>query len=166
MPPNDVTYYPYATLNDYTISFNSQGGDTTPASQTKQYGTKVSNPGAVTKTGHTFRFWSTSSTGTTEYNWDNTAITANFTLYAIWQINQYTLSFDGNGATSGSQSSYNINYGDTLPSSLTPGFSRTGYTFWRYCATTTGGTVYYWEDGSLADSRHTMPANDLITYAI
>jgi hypothetical protein len=56
------------------------------------------------------------------------APTANITLYAQWTPLTYTMSFNGNGSTSGSMSNMTMTEGNEYI--LTDNaFSRTGYTF-------------------------------------
>ena len=67
------------------------------------------------------------------------------TLYAIWRINTYTISFNGNGATSGSMSSQTKTYGVTL-TLRTNTYSRTGYNFLGW-STSSNATTPTWYDG-------------------
>ena len=76
----------------------------TPAISSQQitYGTQTAMPYA-TRTGYTFTGWNTIANGTgTTYGADNIGnITANTTLYAQWEANTYTVTWNGN-ATAGS----------------------------------------------------------------
>ena len=53
----DVTLYAQWTINQYTISFNSDGGSAV-SSITQDYGTAVTAPAAPTKLGYAFAGWS------------------------------------------------------------------------------------------------------------
>ena len=70
-----------------------------------------------TRTGYTFKGWSTSSTATTGTTGSYTP-TGNVTLYAIWQINTYTVSYNANGG-SGAPGNQTKTYGVTLTLSST-----------------------------------------------
>ncbi|MBO5673406.1 MAG: InlB B-repeat-containing protein [Paludibacteraceae bacterium] len=70
----------------------------------------------------------------------------NAVIKVVWNTNQYTVSFDGNGADGGSTASVSGNYLTTV--TLTPnGFTRTGYTFsgWN---TKSDGTGTPYADGA------------------
>lgn len=67
---------------EYTVSFDSQGGSAI-ASQKVEEGKLAVKPTNPTLSGHVFKYWSTSKNGN-EYNF-STPITANITLYAVWE---------------------------------------------------------------------------------
>lgn len=134
-----------AYTSTYTVSYNgntSDGGST--ASQTKNYGTNITlRANGFTKSGYTFLRWNTKPDGTgTSYNAGATySANASATMYAQWQLNTYTVSFDGNGADGGSTAAQTKYYGQplTLPQN---GFTKAGYTFlyWNTKADGTGDT--------------------------
>ena len=80
---------PVKVINQtYTVSYNANGGNGTPGSQTKTHGTALALSSAVPeRLGYTFLGWSTSSTATTAtYKpGDSFTTNANTTLYAVWQ---------------------------------------------------------------------------------
>ncbi len=76
------------TINQYTVSFNSNGG-TAVTSQTVTYNETATEPTAPTRTGYTFEGWYTDEVLTSEFNF-TTAITANVTLYAHWKAKHNT----------------------------------------------------------------------------
>jgi uncharacterized repeat protein (TIGR02543 family) len=65
-------------------------------SEPSNLGTNYEQP---TKDGYTFTGWYSDEATTTLYDW-STILTSNTTVYAGWQAD-YTLSYDGNGNTSG-----------------------------------------------------------------
>ena len=76
-------------LESYTISYNANGGSGAPSSQTKYYGHTLTLSTTIpTRTGYTFKGWSTSSTATSatyspgEYYKANAAAK----LYAVWEL--------------------------------------------------------------------------------
>lgn len=116
-----------AAKTSYTVSYNANGGTGAPSSQTKWHGEDLALSSAKpTRTGYTFRGWSTSNDSSVEYN-PGSKYTSNssVTLYAVWKINTYTVTFvNGLGTTLKTQT---VNYGGNATPPTTP--TRTGYTF-------------------------------------
>lgn len=76
-------------LASYKVTYNANGGSGAPSAQTKYYGrTLTLSSTKPTRSGYTFQGWSTSSTGSVEYNAGG-SYTGNkaITLYAVWKIN-------------------------------------------------------------------------------
>ena len=102
MPAKDVTLYAKWTVNSYTVTFDSKGGDVVP-SATVTYGNTVAKPSDpenpslddtiknVTDANDapvhdfTFKNWYTDEALTTPFDFD-TPITADITLYAKWGL--------------------------------------------------------------------------------
>ncbi len=132
------------TLNNYTVTFNANGGTGTMSNQTIAYLASANlTTNAFTRTGYTFAGWATTSGGTVAYA--NSAsytmsAAANVTLYAQWTLNNYTVKFDSNGGT-GTMSNQTIAY---LASAnlTTNAFTRTGYTFAGWATTGAGAVAY------------------------
>lgn len=79
----------------YIISFDANGGNGAPSSQTKTHGTVLTLPTEKpTRTGYTFLGWSVNRTATTATYSAGGNLTANadMTLYAVWQKNDLTVS--------------------------------------------------------------------------
>ena len=86
----------------YEVKYDANGGGNTPARQTKTENvTLILTSTIPTRYGYTFRGWATTSTATTATYQAGGSYTANesVTLYAVWEINTYTVSFDANGGT-------------------------------------------------------------------
>lgn len=95
--------------SDFTVTYDANGGSEAPASQTFTVvsgGTATLSSIIPIKTGYEFLGWSTDSTATsaTYTAGSSIALTANITLYAVWQsltsARDVTLSYDigeGNG---------------------------------------------------------------------
>ena len=128
------------TVSSYTVSYNANGGSSTPTAQT-----------ATKSKVYTFSKWNSKSDGTgTDYN-ANTAYTfsADATLYA-----KYTSSDSGgsvtlasaisraNGSTTGYSVTYNANGGSGAPSAQTSGNRAITYTFNKWAAGSASGTQY------------------------
>jgi len=128
----------------YTVSYNAGGGSGAPAAQSKAPGVNLTLSSQVpTWTGYTFLGWNTKADGTgTSYNPGGTySSDANATLYAIWQVTTYTVSFDANGG-SGAPADQTKTYGQGLALSSTEP-TKTGYTFSKWNTKADGtGTDY------------------------
>ena len=163
-----TTLYAQWTINQYTLSYDGNGstGGTVPAPQTADYNTSVTVAGAgsLVRTGYTFNGWNTlaNGTGTAYAAGSNYTIPAsNSTLYAQWTINQYTLSYDGNGSTGGTvPAPQTADYNTSVTVAGGGSLVRTGYTFngWNTLANGTG-TAY------AAGSSYTIPASDSTLFA-
>lgn len=95
----------------YTVKYNKNASDATGTMEDQIY--EIGVPNNLTKNqfkrkGYRFVGWATSSTGTSKYEdgaWiakDLTSAGGTITLYAKWEADEYTIVYDGNGATSGS----------------------------------------------------------------
>lgn len=86
-------------LSSYTVSYNANGGSGAPSSQTKYYGkTLALSTTKPTRTGYTFKGWSTANDTTVEYaSGANYTANASVTLYAVWSANTYTVTYNANG---------------------------------------------------------------------
>jgi uncharacterized repeat protein (TIGR02543 family) len=86
------------TINQHTISFNSQGG-TEVSPETVTYGQKATRPTDPTWTGHTFIGWFKDKECTESWVFATDVVTNNITLYAGWKIAFYGVNFDSQGGT-------------------------------------------------------------------
>lgn len=114
----------------WTVSYNANGGSGEPASQTKIYGSNLTlSSTKPTRTGYMFLGWSTSSSATNATYQPGGSYTSNTgaTLYAVWKINTYTVSYNANGG-SGEPTSQIKTYGLNLTLSSTKP-TRTNYNF-------------------------------------
>ena len=145
MPAGDMTVKAQWKINQYTITFDTDGGSEV-ASITQDYGTAITKPADPTKTGYTFAGWSEEI--------PDTMPAENMTVKAQWKINQYTITFDTDG---GSEiAPITQGYGTTIAKPTDP--TKTGYTFagWYTDAACTNA----WNFGSnmLADHDMTLYA--------
>lgn len=120
----DLTLYAKWSINSYTVNFNSNGG-TAVDDQSIQYGELAVAPADPTKVGHTFAGWFTDSALSQAFDFDNTPVTGNLTLYAKWTADKYTISFDTLGGSAVDDVS--VEHGSKLTAPASP--SRSGYTF-------------------------------------
>ncbi len=128
-----VTLYAQWTVNNFTVTFDSDGGSEV-AAQSVAYGGKVTKPDAPTKEGYVFDKWivkasdaTSANNGTTETEWDfeNDTISADTTLNAKWKIVAFTVTFDSDGGSEVAAQSVNRGEKVTKPDSPT----KKGYTF-------------------------------------
>lgn len=133
-------------LTKYTITYNANGGSGAPGATYKYYGkTATLSSTKPTRTGYTFKGWSTSSSATSA-TWaagGSYTTNASDTLYAVWEANTYTITLNANGGTNGSTTSIPKKYGEsvTLPvASKSP--TRSGWTLigWSTSKTATSAT--------------------------
>lgn len=125
-----MTYALPAVTWQWTVSYNANGGSGEPTSQTKTYGSNLTlSSTKPTRTGYTFLGWSTDKNATSATYQPGGLYTSNTgaTLYAVWKINTYTVSYNANGG-SGEPTSQIKTYGLNLTLSSTKP-TRTNYNF-------------------------------------
>lgn len=128
-----VAVYEELQANEYTITFNSNGGSAI-ASIVQEEGTPISAPTNPTRTGYTFNGWYSDELLTTPYVF-NIMPSENITVYAKWTINSYTISFNSNGGSAVSAITQNFGTNVTAPTNPT----RSGYLFIEW---TLSGATY------------------------
>ena len=134
------TLFAHWTAQKITINFNANGGTVSPSSRQYTYGQAYGSFPTATKPGYTFLGWYTDIDEGTEINTNSIMnYSTSTTLYAHWQTNEYTLSFDANGGTiSENEKSRKITYGSQYGNLPTP--TRANYTFSGWYTTATGGS--------------------------
>ena len=116
MPAENMTVKAQWEINQYTITFDTNGGSEI-APITQDYGTKITTPADPTRKGYTFKGW--------DKEIPKTMPAENITVKAQWEINQYTITFDTNG---GSEiAPITQDYGTAITAPADP--TRKGYTF-------------------------------------
>ena len=91
VPAEDVTYTAQWEINQYTITFDANGGEGS-TSEVMDYGTEITPP-TVTRSGYTFAGW---------YPKVNETVPARDVTYiAQWTPNKYRVTFDANGGEGG-----------------------------------------------------------------
>ena len=127
-PENGDVFTLYARWKPVlTISFETNGGTTISPIHVlcDEYLTKPATP---YKEGYSFVGWYTDSTLQNEFNFENTKIQSSYTLYAKWQINQYTITFTDPEGTF-EDVVITDDYGTSIPSTSIPTLpTKTGYT--------------------------------------
>ena len=103
--PGRLTLYAKWTHPDYTVTFDGQGADT-PANPSSQHVIAPANtvvlPEAPIRAGYTFVGWYTETNGQGTRLTSSTIIYGNMTVYAKWNEGIFQITYNANGATSGS----------------------------------------------------------------
>ncbi|MGN0543781.1 MAG: InlB B-repeat-containing protein, partial [Acutalibacteraceae bacterium] len=116
MPAENVTVKAQWTINQYTITFDTDGGSEV-APITQDYNTDVTAPANPTKTGYTFDGW--------DKEIPTKMPAENVTITAKWTINQYTITFGDTGDSV--IAPITQDYGTAITAPANP--TKTGYTF-------------------------------------
>jgi uncharacterized repeat protein (TIGR02543 family) len=85
-------------LKDFTVTFNSNEGSEVEAQIVKE-GEKVTKPGDPTRDKHAFVAWYKEESLTNVWRFDNDVVNGDITLYAKWQENSYTVTFNSNSGS-------------------------------------------------------------------
>lgn len=149
MPAQDITLYANWVLNNYTISFEENGGIEI-ADITQGYNTSVTEP-TPERTGYRFIGWYEDADLVNAYEFSVMPLGGK-SLYAKWQINTYTISFVSNAEITVTSITAEYNKPITKPDDPI----RQGYTF-----------LGWFEDEALSKPYvfTTMPAENLTLYA-
>ncbi len=123
MPNHDTTLYAKWTINQYTITFDTNNGSTINP-LTADYGAPITMPNNPTKTEGAFLGWYQDIGLTTPFIFPATMPSINQTIYAKWDMNQYTITFVTNGDMP--LDSISIDYGTTIN---LPVPTKTGHSF-------------------------------------
>ena len=116
MPAENITVKAQWKINQYTITFDTNGGSEI-APITQDYGTEITAPDNPTRKGYTFKGW--------DKEIPETMPAENITVKAQWKINQYTITFDTNGGSEIAPITQDYGTEITAPDNPT----RKGYTF-------------------------------------
>lgn len=146
---NDMTLYGSFIADEYTVTFDANAGEDAvtgvPAQQVVKHGERTTATGTPERKYYTFKGWATTADAT-EPNFitgpSGTPVTEATTLYAVWERDEVTLTFNANGGTfSDGTTTYKeitIDAGTKLTEDLLPEISYEGYSF----------TGWYWPGGT------------------
>ena len=118
----NVVLYASWTVNQYTITFDSNGGSAVDA-KTQDYGSAVSAPADPTKEGYAFVEWRLDGE---KYTF-STMPAENITLVAAWEIVTYTVTYNLDGGTNADGNIAEFTVETEAFTLLAP--SKTGYRF-------------------------------------
>ena len=108
----DTTVYAkWAKVN--TVTFNSNGGSTVEPIKVES-GSTIEAPSQPTKQGFKFAGWYKEATFTNKFNFENTEINNDITLYAKWNA-VYTVTYNTNGGNEIEPTSVEVGKTYTLP---------------------------------------------------
>ena len=132
-PNGTVTLYAQWTANEYTVTFDPNGGEGIISSQSFTYDTAQKLTGnGFTRTGYTFDGWK-DDYGNSYFDEEivenlTSELNGNVTLYAQWKANSYSVSLNLNGGrfADGAQDVTSYTYGTVT---LLPDVTRSGYRF-------------------------------------
>jgi uncharacterized repeat protein (TIGR02543 family) len=152
----ELTWEEVAT---WTVSFNSNGGSALDPLTEVVDGSTITAPTEPTRTGYTFDAWYSDELLTTEWDVDVDIVTDNMTLYAGWDINTYTVSYDSNGG-SVVDDELNVEHGSTIEAPTPP--TKTGYTFDAWYSDIGLSTTWTFATGEVTDNMTLYAGWDLI----
>ena len=120
MPAHNMTITAQWTVNQYTITFDTDGGSEV-APITQDYGSAITAPAAPTREGYTFTGWDKTIPATMP--------AGDMTITAQWTVNQYTITYDLDGGTAeGNPDTYTVETDAfTLKNPTRPGYTFTGW---------------------------------------
>ena len=151
MPADNITVTAIWTVNEYVVEYNANGGEGNVDSQTfKSTDTVTLRDNAFTKKGYHFIGWAQTSDGEVMYEGAASGLPAftqaageTITLYAVWEANTYTVTFDKNAVNATSSmdaQGFTYNEAQNLNANA---FVNEGYTFVKWNTAPDGsGTSY------------------------
>ena len=134
------TLYAVWSANTNTVVFNANTGNGSMSSiQIKTDATQALPVCTFTKEGYTFVGWATSPNGSKAYS-DGGSYTMgtnnSYTLYAVWKVTEYNISYSLNGGTASNVGMYTINDRVVINNP-----SRDGYVFVGWTGTGITGSI-------------------------
>jgi len=177
MPSEDVTLYAvWDLIPTYSLTYDGNGATSgsVPEDPNKYYenapANVLDNTGNLDLVGYKFMGWTINDDGTGEVYTAGDSFNMpadDVTLYAVWElipIPTYSLTYDGNGATSGSVPEDPNKYYENAPAKVldnTGNLDLVGYKFMGWTFNDDGtGEVY------TAGDSFNMPADDVTLYAV
>lgn len=146
----DFTFYAQWSLNSYVLTFDSQGGSAVSATAF-DVANGISEPAASSRDGYTFAGWSTSSEGSA-LTFPYSSSAGDLTLYALWTLNTYNLTFDSQGGSNIDATTFDVENLISAPSAP----AREGYDFLGWSTSAEGSAVTF---------PYAASAGDLTLYA-
>lgn len=94
----DTTLYGKWDATALTVTFDSQGGNAI-GSMSADYDTMITKPNDPQKSGFTFKGWYQDAACNTVWTFASDRVKSDLTLFAKWDVNLYTVSFDSQGGS-------------------------------------------------------------------
>ena len=124
-----------------TVTFDSQDGSSVATLGKVQDGSTITKPTDPTRYGYDFVGWYTNTSFDVAWDFNQGKVTSDLTLYAKWSPRQYTVTFDKQAGTGGSNA-ITVTYDSPMPSATAP--TKPGFTFDGYFDQAGGeGSQYY-----------------------
>ena len=150
----DVTLYAQYTALTFSVYFSNNNGSGNMNSVTATYGSPMPTVSvSFTRTGYHFvGFYRSAGTSVQYYNADGTSahdwdVADSVYLYAHWEPNTYTITFDAQGGT-GTQESVEVAYYEHLPT-IEMALTKQYYRLRGFCNAPNGqGRQWYYADGT------------------
>ncbi|MGM9971511.1 MAG: InlB B-repeat-containing protein, partial [Anaeroplasmataceae bacterium] len=155
----DTNIYAKWNVSGFTVTYVINGHGQAQDSLTNVTSLPTTLP-ELSEVGYEFKGWYTDEALTTEAVAGAT-ITTNTTLYAKWNINTYTISFNTNGGSAVADQRVNYNEAASAPTSPT----KTGYRFVGWYSDSSLNTAYDFSD-SVTSSITLYAKWEEITYSV
>jgi uncharacterized repeat protein (TIGR02543 family) len=163
MGADDVTIHAHWTINNYTLTYNVNGGNAlSPDHKSVTYNTAYGELPTPTRTGYTFAGWYTLIVGGTTVSNSTVMGADDVTIYAHWTANTYSVVFDRQSGSGGTES-VTATFGSAMPSASAP--TRAGYTFAGYYTSPNGGGTQYYDENMVSVSYWNITTNPSTLYA-
>ena len=136
----NIDIYAQWKPNDYNVTFDANNGTNLSfSSKVVTFDSAYGDLPTVSRIGYTFKGWWTAKTGGSEIKTTTIVKTPDHhTLYAHWQANTYTVTFNGNSCGTPNPASKTVTYDSTYGTLAS--ISKTGYTFKGWWTAASGGT--------------------------
>lgn len=112
----------------YSVLFDYDNGSGFGTTEVKE-GEKVEKPADPEKTGYTFMEWQLNGE---VYDFENTVVTSNILLKAVWTIKKYKVTFNTDGGTPSSYEAQEIEYGSRAEDPGIPSKNSSNFGGWLY----------------------------------
>ena len=167
------------TPNTYTIKYNANKGEGSMTDTEATYDTNVTlRANTFTRTGFTFGGWSTGSETYSNGQTVSNLTTTNggtVTLYAIWNANEYTTTFNLNGGTFDNDTKWGDKAGQSGVTATRTAYyyyvhskayyrtgaaTKTGYSFNGWWTSTSNGSRVYDANGAVINGTYWLVTSD------
>ena len=160
MGTKDIFLTANAKLNEYTITYDANGGTTETTEQKVLYGGQLTKPNNPTYTGYTFIGWYINLEDEKPFDFNTTMPAGDLILHAKWDINKYNVIFNPNGGQ-GKMEKQEFTYGQTNNLKANE-FTKNGYVFNGWAESEKGPVKY----ADKAEVKNLVEIGDKTLYAI
>lgn len=128
---SDLTVNAQYRINQYTATFNGNGGTPSFSSIVRNYGAQLGTLPTASRTGYSLSGWYTAASGGSQISSNTTMPAYNPTYYAHWNLIKYKINYNLNDGTNSPANppNYTIESGDiVLKDPSKPGYKFIGWT--------------------------------------